>query len=596
MSGLRIAALVKQVPAFVEMTLGPDGRLVREGLDLELGAYCRRAVSKAVELAEASLDSSVCVITLGPPTADDALREAIKWGLDRGVATRGVLATDAAFAGSDTIATARALAAVLEREGPFDLVLAGRNSLDSDTGQVPPQVAELLDLPFATGVKSLVLDEGLLRLGCEHDDAWVELEVELPALLSCAERLCEPAKVPPEGRALVPATAITLLKADDLGAGPWGEPASPTRVGATQELAVNRRQLRSPELSVAEQVSTAVRLLVESGALAAGERKAPRELAPTGGQGPLVAVLAEPGRDHLTQELMGAGATLAATLGGSTVLLATVELTAEEAGSWGADELVQVRGAEAEEDIARAVTAWALDAEPWSIIAGSTAYGREVAARSAAALGAGLTGDAVDLEVTDGRLVAWKPAFGGQLVVAITATTPIQMVTVRDGVLDRPLPRVSTASKSEIVVTPRQRVRITARHAEDSLEILEGAEAVVGVGQGVSPDDYSELDELVSLLGAELGCTRKVTDKSWMPHVRQIGITGRSISPRLYVAIGTSGKFNHMAGVRSAGTVLAINPDPEAPVWETADVGIVGTWQEVLPLLVEELRDALVPS
>jgi electron transfer flavoprotein alpha subunit len=595
-SGLRIAALVKQVPAFVEMTLGSDGRLVREGLDLELGAYCRRAVSKAVELAEGTPDSDVCVITLGPLAAEDALREAIKWGLDRGVRIRGVLASDPAFAGSDTIATARALVAVLEREGPFDLILSGRNSLDSDTGQVPPQVAELLDLPFATGVKSLHLEGRHVSLGCEHDDAWVELELELPALLTCAERLCEPAKVPPDGRALVPAELIERVSAAQLGPGPWGELASPTRVGATEQLAVNRRQLRSPERPLRQQVAWAVERLVESGALSSGEQQAPSALATTGGTGPLVGVLAEPGRDHLTQELLGAAARLASTLGGSTVLLATVELTEQQAGSWGADHLVRIRGAEAEEDIARAVTSWARTVEPWSLIAGSTAYGREVAARAAAALEAGLTGDAVDLEVVEGRLVAWKPAFGGQLVVAITTTTPLQMVTVRDGVLGRPLEREHAASTSEIIVEPRRRVRIKERHAEDSLEVLEGAEVVVGVGQGLAPEDYHELDELVALLGAELGCTRKVTDKAWMPHVRQIGITGRSISPRLYVAIGTSGKFNHMAGVRSAGTVLAINPDPSAPVWDTADVGIVGTWQEVLPLLVDELRHALVSS
>jgi electron transfer flavoprotein alpha subunit len=92
------------------------------------------------------------------------------------------------------------------------------------------------------------------------------------------------------------------------------------------------------------------------------------------------------------------------------------------------------------------------------------------------------------------------------------------------------------------------------------------------------------------VLGAELGCTRKITDAGWMPHARQIGITGRAIAPRLYVAIGTSGKFNHMVGVRAAQTVLAINPDPDALVWQHADVGVVARFQDCVPLLVDELR------
>src|SRR6476660_6991817 len=144
---MRIAVLVKQVPKFEEMELGPDGRLRRDGIELEMNPYCRRAVSKAVELAaeREGEGSHVSVFTLGPPAADDALREAIAWGLARGVDIDGVLITDTAFAGSDTLITATALARALEHEGPFDLVLAGRNSVDADTGQVGPELAELLD-------------------------------------------------------------------------------------------------------------------------------------------------------------------------------------------------------------------------------------------------------------------------------------------------------------------------------------------------------------------------------------------------------------------------------------------------------------------
>src|SRR5512138_1241648 len=116
----RIAVLIKQIPKFDEMALGPDGRLVRTGVDLEMNPYCRRAVTKGVELAS-TLGGTCSVFTLGPPAAEDVLREAITWGADD-----GVLISDAAFAGSDTLATALALAAALERTGPWDLVLVGR--------------------------------------------------------------------------------------------------------------------------------------------------------------------------------------------------------------------------------------------------------------------------------------------------------------------------------------------------------------------------------------------------------------------------------------------------------------------------------------
>ncbi|HEY4634918.1 MAG TPA: FAD-binding protein, partial [Candidatus Limnocylindrales bacterium] len=161
------------------------------------------------------------------------------------------------------------------------------------------------------------------------------------------------------------------------------------------------------------------------------------------------------------------------------------------------------------------------------------------------------------------------------------------------GVLPRSQTRAHTAEVQTVTVEPRNRVVVHGRRREDSVEGLAEAHVVIGIGRGIGPDDVHVLDELRDLLGAELGCTRKITDAGWMPHARQIGITGRAIAPRLFISIGASGKFNHMVGVRGAGTVLAINPDPDALVFEVADVGIVATYQEVADLLVGELRAAI---
>ena len=106
---------------------------------------------------------------------------------------------------------------------------------------------------------------------------------------------------------------------------------------------------------------------------------------------------------------------------------------------------------------------------------------------------------------------------------------------------------------------------------------------------GVAPDDYKELAPLAEALGAALAATRKVTDRGWLPRARQLGITGISVAPRLYVAVGLSGKFNHALGFRNAGTVLAINDDPTAPIFDFADIGIVADWKRVVPLLTAAL-------
>lgn len=594
---MRVAALVKQVPAFQEMRLGSDRRLVRDGLDLEMNPYCRRAVSQAVELAAAIGDGTVTVFTLGPPSAAEVLREAIAWGDEHSVVTDGVLITDPAFAGSDTLATARALAAALEHVGRFDLVLVGRNSVDADTGQVGPELAELLDLPFATGARYLSVQGKKLHIRCEHDDGWAQVEMALPAVVSTAERLIEPCKVESAVRAQVPSSRLRTLSAAELGPGPWGAAGSPTTVGAVRTHPLSRAHVVLTG-TVEDQVREAVRLLHTRGALHPPDNhEADRAPVPNNNSGntnfgPVVAMIVEPDRLPLTRELLGAAADLADAIRGHVVALSSHDIDPALLGSWGADRIVIAYGASVEEDMTNAVAAWAAGNEPWAVLVASTAWGREVGSRVAARMGAGLTGDAIALEERGGRLVAWKPAFGGQFVAPITATSAMQMATVRAGVLLPRPPRDYVATVEQIVVRPRHRIRVLARTRDDDLDTLATAHTVVGIGHVIAPDEYPRLDPLLAALDAELGATRKVTDRGWLPRARQIGITGRAIAPRLYVAIGVSGKFNHMIGVRSAGTILAINPQPNAPVFEAADIGVVADWHDAVPLLVTQLDEA----
>jgi electron transfer flavoprotein alpha subunit len=165
------------------------------------------------------------------------------------------------------------------------------------------------------------------------------------------------------------------------------------------------------------------------------------------------------------------------------------------------------------------------------------------------------------------------------------------MATVRPGVLTLRAPRPVDAGPAleTMAGATRGRVQVTDAGRDDQVEALLAARIVVGVGQGVAPEEYGDLDPLLKVLGAELGASRKVTDKGWLPRARQIGITGHSVAPALYVAIGVSGKFNHIVGARGAGTIVVINNDPEARILDWADVAIVGDWHEVVPLLVDAL-------
>lgn len=583
---MRIAVLVKQIPAPAQLRM-EDGRAVRAGVDLEVNAYCRRANAKAVELAGA--EGEAVVFTMGPPPADDALREMIACG-----AHRGVHLCDPAFAGSDTLATARALAAAMAAEGPFDLVLAGLNSLDADTGQVPAETAELLGLPFEAGIHHLELDGRDFTARLETDDGYRTVSGRLPAMLSTAERLCDPSKAPPEQREQVPAERIRRVGAAELGlrTDEVGTAGSPTRVGAVRHRSAARLGLR------VETAAEVVDRLTELGAFADdGADDGPvvassPAIHADGSKRPEVwCFFTETGTGA---ELLGEAAELARRISGIVTAVAPDPVPAS-LGGLGADRTLAIASAGEPEEWAGTLDAAAHRARPWALLVEGTRAGRVVASIVAARQGWGLTGDAIGLEVdANGRLVAWKPAFGGQLEAPIHSDSPVQMATVRPGVLARRRPRSAPDPHPEVIEPPAPaRIRTeSVTRSDDDLGELNRARAVVAVGVGVEPDGYPVIDKLRAALGgAAIGATRRVTDRGWVPRSRQIGVTGHSVAPRLLVAVGSSGRFNHTVGIRNAGVLMAINSDPGAEIFDQVDVGLVGEWQRLVPELTAELTD-----
>ncbi len=587
---MRVLALAKQVPTLDCFVLDDEGRMRREGVPSEMSAYCRRAVAKAVEIARVT-DGRSMVASLGPPQAEEILRESLAWGADE-----AVLLSDREFAGSDSLATARALAALIELEGPFDLIFVGRSSLDAETGQVGPELAELLDLPFASAVRHLEIDpeKRSARIQCESDDGSRIIKISLPAIIAVAERLCAPAKVSSEIWQEIPSSSVRKVSAADLRRpGPWGVLGSPTRLGESKNLETRRNSLcfDGPLQDQAEAAFYALSgrgVFDRSASAVDGPIIVPEN---SWADGPIISVLCEPNRPKFSQELLGCALSLSGSIKGRTVAISAQTEDLAEVWSWGADEVVRVEGGMIEEDFAAAAKEWAKAHGPVVMLAPASYWGREVASRIAASLGAGLTGDAIDLEIDSGRLIAWKSACGDSQHVAIISDSPLQMVTLRPGVYRSTKTRVAgkKAIQTTVVARNRGRVQVESAWRDDDWDLLAKADVVVGVGAGVKEEEYGQIREFAAVLKAELAGTRKVTDLGLLPKSRQIGITGRSISPRLYIAVGLSGKLNHMVGVRGADTILAINTNRDAPVFGSCDFGIVGDWRDALPLLTKWL-------
>lgn len=224
------------------------------------------------------------------------------------------------------------------------------------------------------------------------------------------------------------------------------------------------------------------------------------------------------------------------------------------------------------------------------VLASATVQMRNVMPLLAWRLGAGLTADCTALEMTDGSLLQTRPAFGNSLMATICSVSNVQMATVRPGTFS-PVQKPSVDAKvvSETYLPAQDRVRQLSFEPFTQGMPLHQAQIIVAGGMGVgSKKGFEKLKLLATKLGAGLGASRTAVDAGFAPFSCQIGMTGVTVSPKLYIAVGISGAVQHLAGMSGAEKVIAINSDPKAPIFDYADYGIVGDWENVIDKLLEE--------
>lgn len=231
----------------------------------------------------------------------------------------------------------------------------------------------------------------------------------------------------------------------------------------------------------------------------------------------------------------------------------------------------------------------------YAVLFPGSALGKDLAPRVAARLELPLAGDAVGLAVEDGELVVTRPVYGGRAMAEVVLEAEPRLVTVRPNMF-RPeeRPAAGSVERLDVGIRPESwRVRVREVVTEHTHVDVAEAPIVVSGGRGMKgPENWHLLEELCMALGPQcaLGASRAVVDAGWRPHSEQVGQTGKTVSPQLYIAAGISGAMQHLAGIRGARTIVAINKDPDAPIFKVATYGIVGDVLEVLPRLTEEIR------
>ena len=540
---------------------------------------------------------------MGPPRAGEIIRQ----GLYRGADT-GWLLTDRLFAGADTLATSYALATAIKKIGDVDMVIGGRQAIDGDTAQVGPQVAQKLGLNQVTYAEEIIsVENGKATIKRVIDGGVETVEAPLPVVVTVngSAAPCRPqnaklvmkykrATCPMERPAEGTAYDYLYEERPDLTLNQWsvadvdGDPnqcglaGSPTKVKAVKNIVFQAKESKTLTASDAD-IEGMIKI-----------------------EGTQV--------QEVSQELLTKGRKLANELG--------VELHAVVAGTgikdkvedqilpYGVDKLFVFDG----EGLFPYTSAPHTDImvnlfkeeQPQICLMGATVIGRDLGPRVSSSLTSGLTADCTELEigpyedkkndkVYENLLYQIRPAFGGNIVATIVNPDHRpQMATVRSGVMQKALyegeckkevvyPEVSKYVSPEAFV-----VKVLDHHVEAAKHNLKGAPIVVAGGYGMgSKENFDMLFQLAKVLHGEVGGSRAAVDAGWLDHDRQIGQTGVTVHPKVYIACGISGQIQHIAGMQDSGIIISINSDPDAPINRIADYVIVGTVEEVVPKLIK---------
>jgi electron transfer flavoprotein alpha subunit len=305
-------------------------------------------------------------------------------------------------------------------------------------------------------------------------------------------------------------------------------------------------------------------------------------------------------------ELLGIGKTLADSLGSSAcgfVVGEGADAIAKEAFTYGAAKVYAVEGAPFKgfrADAYAKAASFLLDKhKPEIALFRGTTQGTDLAAAGAAQLGCGLCSDTIGLAIENGKLKMTRAAFGGNYTVSVVnEKAQTQIATVRPKAFA--MPTKDDAKQGEMV-----KETFSVNEADLNTKVLEfiksavavnlvEADIIVSGGRGVGkPEGFAALKELANVLGGALGASRAAVDSGWIPYEHQVGQTGRTVKPKIYIACGISGAIQHLAGMRTSDCIVAINKDPDAPIFKVASFGIVGDYNQVVPKLIEVFKGKL---
>jgi len=633
---MTIISLIKQVPLPSEMRMGEDGLMDRTKAKSIINIDCQFGLEAGLQLRKQHSDARLIVCSMGPKSFEASLRTAISMGYDE-----AYLLSDRKLAGSDTYATGLAISTMLKHLGftkdskdPF-IILAGRQTSDGDTAHVPSQVAENIGIPQATFVESLKADgNGNVIAKRIIEGGYQMLKLPIPCVISLTPTGIPPRKPSLRGAIRARSLNITTFGIDDIGLGTEkiGLNGSPTIVVKVVNIVSERPPITmSVGHNEAALVDSLIANLKKGGnVLEKKEKIAKKEIEHpdfpvkdfrNGARGIITWAEVTNGKiSRPSLELLTPARNLATQLGNDTKVLTlvigkNVQPLAQTLIEHGSDEVILVENDKLEEYLVlpfSSIFAQVIKKRnPEIALFAATTSGRELAPRIGMKTNSGVTADCTGLEIgeyVDKKekviykpiLESRRPTYGESKLATILGFVCPQISTARAGTFEVPKRtegRQAIVSAFSPVLNDKDFVVeiLKTVRGEGGLQNLFDADIIISGGRGTTSDNLGLIKALAEALktqgiNAEWASSRPVVDEGVAEYARQVGQTGKTIRPKIYIAVGVSGAIQHIAGMKESEKIIAIDHNPKAHIFHYADFGIVGEYTDIVPELIERVK------
>ncbi|MCH9813826.1 MAG: FAD-binding protein [Epsilonproteobacteria bacterium] len=633
---LTIISLMKQVPLPSEMRMGEDGLMDRTKAKSIINVDCSFALEAGLQLKNENPDAKLIVCSMGPPSFEASLKKAISMGYDE-----AYLLSDRRLGGSDTYATGLAIATMLKHLGfnkdakePF-MIVAGRQTSDGDTAHVPSQVAENMEIPQATFIETAEFKEGNIVAKRIIEGGYQMMQLPLPCMLSLTPTGIPPRRPTLKGAIKARESQITIFNIDDVGLTneKIGLSGSPTIVAKVQNIVSERAPVMMSRGDKERELVENLIANLKSGKNALetvtkkekkGRKRPDYEVTDFRDGAKGILTWAEVAGKKLTRpslELLTPARELAEKLGNDTKVTTLlighkVKDLAQTLIAHGSDTVIVVEDKRLKEyrvlPFASTFEQVIKKINPEIALFSASTAGRELAPRIGVKTHGGVTADCTALDIGEHIdrkkktifspiLESKRPTYGESKLATILGFVCPQISTARAGTFEVPTPN----EKREGVV---KTFKPTLKDKDFTVEIVETvrgksglqnlfeADIIVAGGRPAGEvDGLNLIQELTQALkdqgiNAEWAASRPAVDSGYAEYARQIGQTGKTVRPKVYISAAISGAIQHIAGMKESDTIVSIDSNPKASIFQNADFGIVGTYQDVIPELIEQVK------